>query len=204
MDSDLFRDTPQLSADHLNSKITGDEPVIKGVNSRILVDRRTAYLAGNLNALLRLMGEQHMFRFRYWNAKISLRKAAQVLPVFERSYPSEARPRLLLEAATTWLSEPTTANAHATIEAAEAASVVVSLTDEDIVPIADVFPSRAVMAIRFAAYTVKDNRGDRTASLARASAQFASYAAGYRYARYRLIQETMKLAQLRAAQVILH
>ncbi len=46
----------------------------------------------------------------------------EVLPIFEKEYPNDARPRLAIEAAEKWLAKPTKKNADAAYAASNAAS----------------------------------------------------------------------------------
>lgn len=64
---------PSLSSDR--PALTGDEPVLSGVNSRVLADRRGAYLAGNLRALLGMMSDRQYRDFCAWCWKIGKRLA---------------------------------------------------------------------------------------------------------------------------------
>ena len=112
---------PELSGQREPLLITGREPVISGMGSKVLADRRGAYLAGNLDALIDMMSEAQQLAFKRWNVKIAVRKARSVLHLFEDEYPDDNRPRLAIEAAERWLAEPTEENAQLADEAAEAA-----------------------------------------------------------------------------------
>ena len=48
--------------------------------------------------------------------------ARHVLPIFEREFPNDKRPRAAIEAAKRWLEEPTDANAQAAQSAAQRAA----------------------------------------------------------------------------------
>jgi len=53
----MTEDAPELSGARGNKILTGRDPVLKGHYSKVLADRRGAYLAGNLHALIRMMSE---------------------------------------------------------------------------------------------------------------------------------------------------
>jgi len=90
--------------------VSGREPVLTGHNAKVLADRRGAYLAGNLEALIDMMSEEQCLRFKQWNVRIVIHKALSVLPLFEKKYPDDQRPRQAIAAAQLWLDYPTEEN----------------------------------------------------------------------------------------------
>jgi len=84
---------------------TGNEPVISGMGSRILADRRGAYLAGNLKALLQQMTTDQQVSFKRWCVRLAVRRAREVLHLFEAYHSRDNRPRRAIEAAEAWLAE---------------------------------------------------------------------------------------------------
>jgi len=97
---------PSLSHLHHEAQLTGREPVLKGVGSRLLADRRGAYLAGNLEALIAGMDDAQRREYHRWCVKVCIRKARNALPVFRASYPDDARAAIAINAAIAWLAEP--------------------------------------------------------------------------------------------------
>lgn len=90
--------SPALSGQHKNTH-TGNEPVIKGVNSRVIVERDAAYAAGNLRALLAMMSEQQLLVFRQWCLRVALnqmQRPAAVPPQLSKPYFQIAEARLAL------------------------------------------------------------------------------------------------------------
>ena len=105
--------SPELSGQREPLQITGREPVLTGHNARVLADRRGAYLAGNLGALLDMMTPEQQIRFKQWRVKRAVRKARLILHLFEDTYPDDNRPRAAIEAAEAWLKDPTEENQRA-------------------------------------------------------------------------------------------
>ncbi len=87
--------------------LTGREPVLKGVNSRIVADRRGAYLTGSLKSLRKLMTNAQQHSFKDWNIKLLLRRVEAVLPIFEKEYYYNDRPRQAMRMTELWLENPT-------------------------------------------------------------------------------------------------
>lgn len=105
--------SPELSNARTDLPLTGEEPVIKGVYSRIVVDRRSAYLAGNMKALLEMMTDEQHQSFRRWNTVVALRLAESVLPLARLPRPDAPQPRTMITAIKAWLANPTEDNAAA-------------------------------------------------------------------------------------------
>jgi len=121
--------SPELSGARDDLPISGREPVLTGHNARVLADRRGAYLAGNLKALIEMMSDTQQTRFKQWCIKIAVRKARSLLPIYERHYPYDRRPRTAVDAVERWLREPTTVNGVAARQAgivADAARIATS------------------------------------------------------------------------------
>lgn len=89
-----------------NNDLTGREPVLKGVNSKIVADRRGAYLAGSLTSLTKLMSETQKLAFKEWNIRLLLKRVEAVLPIFERHYLYNDHPRNALAMTERWLQNP--------------------------------------------------------------------------------------------------
>jgi len=73
--------SPSLSGQHISETSvdrSGREPVISGIHSRVLADRRGAYIAGNLRGLLMLMSIKQLQVMRRWNQRLSERHTAEV------------------------------------------------------------------------------------------------------------------------------
>lgn len=66
--------SPELSNARNDLPLTGDEPVLKGVNSSIVLERRNAYLAGNLRGLLAEMTPEQLLALKQWAVRVALRK----------------------------------------------------------------------------------------------------------------------------------
>lgn len=103
--TDTEHRSPALSG---NSEIglTGREPVLKGVNSRIVADRSGAYFAESLSSLLGLMTEAQRQRFDQWNMQLLLKRLEKALPLFERAYPINDHPRQALRMTRHWIETP--------------------------------------------------------------------------------------------------
>lgn len=110
--------SPELGGDKAQIQLTGREPLLKGVNSRVVVDRRTAYLAGNITALLDAMDTSQQMRIKQWAVQVAVRRAYKVLPIFEDAIPDDQRPRLAVKAAQHWLEVSTEAATKAARQAA--------------------------------------------------------------------------------------
>lgn len=59
--------------------LTGQEPVLKGVNSRIIVERDRAYLAGNLKVLVSMMSDAQLLRFRRWCLQVAMHQLSHTI-----------------------------------------------------------------------------------------------------------------------------
>lgn len=119
----MFEDAPELSG-HTRPSITGNEPVLKGVNSRVLADRRGAYVTGNLEALTRMMTNAQRSEFKHWNVRMTLRWARRALPLFEDVYPNDNIAYAAVIATRAWVESPTEANRQAAAAAARRAPFV--------------------------------------------------------------------------------
>jgi len=96
-----------------DSALTGREPVIKGEGSKLLADRRGAYLAGNLNGLIYHMNRAQWIRFRQVCARIAVRHARLFLSGYKSTYPGDSRPGTALEIVGSWIDNPTPDNLDA-------------------------------------------------------------------------------------------
>jgi len=99
--------SPEMSGARDDLPISGREPVLTGHNARVLADRRGAYLAGNLAALISMMSEKQRLQFKQWNVKMMVRKSRSVLHLFEEKYPDDMRPRQTITEVERWLNAPT-------------------------------------------------------------------------------------------------
>ena len=97
--------SPSLSGES-SDDLTGREPVISGVGSKLLADMRGAYLAGNVEGLLNLMDDDQQLAFKRWNVDLGLRKVRPVIHYFEEDCPDEPRLRRQVAGAEEWLQQP--------------------------------------------------------------------------------------------------
>jgi len=104
---------PQLGGQarqDISLQLTGREPVISGMGSRLLADRRGAYRRGNLRALLQMMSDEQRLAFRQRHVHQTLRYAQTSADLLQEVLISEERPRLAMEAGHRWWANPTMEN----------------------------------------------------------------------------------------------
>lgn len=195
--------SPELGGDKALLQRTGREPILKGVNSRVIVDRRGAYLAGNINALLNAMNEGQQLRIKQWSVRIALRKADAVLPIFEYAAPDDQRPRLAIDAARHWLQSATDEAAQ---DARQAANEAGSASRVLLVNGLTTVPSQA-WAARSAYFTAMAASGTVQRNFAgyyaASAVQAAAGAQGIDPDEVP-IKERFGVGMLRAAYIILH
>ncbi len=98
----LADNAPEISGARQDLPLTGDEPVIAGINSQVLVERRGAYLAGNLNVLLRLMSAQQVDSLNRWCLQVTRRKLVQTSPSFEVAFPDAIIHQQVIDGISQW------------------------------------------------------------------------------------------------------
>jgi len=104
------RYAPRISGiSHNQNNLTGREPVIKGIGSKVLADRRGAYVSGNLSALVEMLADDQRLAFERWLTGVMVRRAQRGLPHFERIFRRDKRPQCAIEAAEAWLLDSTPA-----------------------------------------------------------------------------------------------
>lgn len=104
--------SPEISGARRALNLTGNEPMLKGVYQKVQADQLGAYKAKNLRLLINMMSLQQQFRLQIWCARVAVRKAYEVLPIFEALYPDDKRPREAVEAAESWIANPEIAFTH--------------------------------------------------------------------------------------------
>lgn len=99
--------SPELSKARSDA-LTGDEPILAGVNSRVVADRRGAYLANNMLGLLELMSDAQKATFKRWNTNIAVRYAERCMHLLLRpANPHDVQhPNRMLDAIREWLTHP--------------------------------------------------------------------------------------------------
>ena len=113
------------------------------------------------------------------NVKYAVYSAELVLPIFEKKYPKDDRPRKAIEAAKNWLANQTKENAHAAHAAAAAAYAAAAYAAAYAAYAADA----AAYAAAYAAYVAADAAAYAAADAADAAAAYAAAAAAA-YAAY--------------------
>lgn len=97
--------SPELS-NARSSLLTGDEPILSGMYSQVLLDRRSAYTANNMYALIKTMTQQQRFRYKHWCAGVALRKAEAVYLLYQQQIPDDTWLRGMLAAIQRWQNHP--------------------------------------------------------------------------------------------------
>ncbi len=194
--------SPELGGTKALVQRTGREPLLTGVNSKVIADRRGAYLAGNINALLEAMNETQQTRIKRWCVEIACRRAYAVLPVFEAAAPTDPRPAEAVTAARAWLLDNTpeaTQQARQAANEAASASRVLLVNTLTTVPVEGWAARSAYFAAMAASGTVQRNFAGYYA----ASAVQAALGARGIDPDESLIKERFGVAMLRAAYIIL-
>lgn len=119
------------SLPHDRQTLTGDEPVLSGVNSRVLADRRGIYIAAmetgkyyrGIRHLIDMMSEEQQHAFKVRCVRLAVRKANSVLHSFESKYPNDSRPREAMELVNCWLNDPDSVTREELHYAADGADV---------------------------------------------------------------------------------
>ncbi len=179
--------SPQLSSARNDVPLTGDEPILKGVHSTIVVDRRSAYLAGNMKVLLEKMTDEQRTALKYWNVRTALRQAERVLPLARLTPRDSAHPNRMIGAIRRWLANPS----DETLDEIRAARLNPGLID---------YPALAAESAGNAATAPQMMFALIASASAARSAGHAYYGSDQRA---NLCSRAMRRAQLRAAYVIL-
>ncbi len=119
---------------------TGQEPVLKGIYSRIIIERERAYLAGNLKALVSMMSDSQLIRFRHWCLRVSLhQQATKQSPELEdansllKNFPDTIEAQLEALDTIGLLALKSALQVHQTQAARWAARALANLTNWDVV-----------------------------------------------------------------------
>jgi len=86
--------------------VTGYEPVLSGEGSRVLADRRGAYLKRNYRALLDGMSEAQVFSMRCWLIRVAARHCTRAVLIVEQHAIDCDRTYSILGMVNAWLTDP--------------------------------------------------------------------------------------------------
>lgn len=207
-------DAPELSNARANLTLSGDEPVLAGVNSKLIADRTGAYRAANLIALIEMMSGEQRMAFRRWNVQMALRRAKRVIHLYEREVSDNQEPQRAIDIAQRWL---TNSDDLLRLDARVAANLATRST-----PTSSTAARAAALTAAFTAKAIayeEDKYSAWNAALAPTYAARALFAASFRgntptlkdWGRWRARRNTeadphwlaSRRAQLRAAYIIL-
>lgn len=97
--------SPQISTSQ-SDILSGDEPVISGINSSILVRRRDAYYAGNLHTLVKMMSDVQENAFKRRNIRLALRTVSGEIQLYRRVTLGDRRLNTVCKSVGEWLDIP--------------------------------------------------------------------------------------------------
>lgn len=98
--------SPELRGARDGGHITGNEPLISGIHSRIVVDRRAAYLTGSLSRFVaRQLTPVQQAEFTLWSMQLAAARAQRNLPYFSNLVSREKTLLQGLELAQIWIEQ---------------------------------------------------------------------------------------------------
>lgn len=190
-------DSPSLSKANHKHTVTGQEPVISGVDSRIVATRHGAYRAGKLSTLLKLMNSAQRMRFQQWSVRVAVRYARKILPLYEEALAGDRRPRLAIVAAQLWLENPTVETEAAARRAGRAAEKAALEAGKKLSRIRVPKVQHAALAAKCTALAAASQNANHLLTVVSSIEAARTDMFDYKYA-----PDAVRRAQLRAAMVI--